>query len=286
MNQPSRESIFTEAAKRMRADFEDARQNIPHAGEKGSEGEAILRKFLNEHMPGRFQATTGFIIDKKDGISGQEDVIVYDHLNCPVYKTMERGRIIPNDNVAAVIEVKFKLDGAAMVDAFSKIHQAKGLAKSALTPGEEDSPLMGTTFGALFAFESVLKPETVVDQWHALLSETNPLHNSCSIIVVLDKGIFFTAAEVPGHGFNPAMFQGPGKWPVGTKLGIGYMELGQNALDSMLRLLLAHLTFFRHRVDHPGFKFGAATQTFWLQVGEVDRKQSIIYSLKPKEAEK
>jgi hypothetical protein len=26
-------------------------------------------------------------------------------------------------------------------------------------------------------------------------------------------------------------------------------------LDAMLRMLLSHLTFFRHRIDHPGFNF-------------------------------
>ena len=60
MNHPTRESIFRDAAKTMRAAFEDARNNVPQRGEAGGEGEEIVRRFLSQHLPKRFAVTNGF----------------------------------------------------------------------------------------------------------------------------------------------------------------------------------------------------------------------------------
>jgi hypothetical protein len=51
-------------------------------------------------------ARAGFIIHHQDRISKQTDVVVYDALNCPVYRTSDYAGIFPADNVAAVVEVK------------------------------------------------------------------------------------------------------------------------------------------------------------------------------------
>lgn len=252
---PTRDSIFRDAARRMRSEFEDARNNVPHRGEAGGEGEDIVRKFLNDHLPARFRATGGFIIDKADQISGHTDVIIYDAFNCPVYRTGERTMVIPNDNVASVVEVKFQLTTSLLDSALDKIHEAKNLTHTPHLEGHTPGELI-TAFGIIFAFECNLTFETVVQRWIAKLSEENPLNKSCSLIVILDKGIYFTGAQLPGRGAAPIDYQGDGAgFPVGTRIGIAFTEFRQGTLDAMVRLLLAHLTVFRHRVDHPGFNF-------------------------------
>jgi hypothetical protein len=75
------------------------------------------------------------------------------------------------------------------------------------------------------------------------------------MIVILDRGIFVTCLDVPGEGVGPVDLQGVVPSMSGTKAGIGYLELKDITLDHMMRILLPHLIFFRHRVDHPGFDF-------------------------------
>jgi hypothetical protein len=42
----------------------------------------------------------------------------------------------------------------------------------------------------------------------------------------------------------------------GAHLGYGIYELGDNALDAFLRMLLSRLMFFRAMVGHPGIDWG------------------------------
>jgi len=252
---PTRESIFRDAARRMRVDFEEVRNSVPHRGEAGGEGEKIIRDFLDSHLPGRFRTTSGFIIDGKDHVSSHFDIILYDHLNCPVYRTSERGSIIPNDNVASVFEVKFQLTTTLLRSAIKKIHEAKNLAKTPIDPNDHVFGEQVATYGVIFTFESELSYQTVIDLWHAELGEANPLHNSCNLIVMLDRGVFTTCIHVPGYQNGVVNFQGVSEAPVGTEVGLAYLECGERTLDAMLRILLVHLTPFRHRIDHPGFNF-------------------------------
>jgi hypothetical protein len=55
--------LISKAAKKLRADFEHIRETVSHSGEKGSETEDKVREFLNGHLPKRFHATKGFVID-------------------------------------------------------------------------------------------------------------------------------------------------------------------------------------------------------------------------------
>lgn len=238
----------------MRAAFDDARNNVPHRGEAGGEGEAILREFLSYHLPRRYGVTGGFIIDSRDVVSPQTDVIVYDAFNCPVYRTSERGMIIPSDNAAAVVEVKFTLTTSLFGEALSKIHDVKRLAKTRLT-SEDGYAAQYATFGAIFAFSSEAKPQALIDRWtREMRGQVRP-ELSCNAVVLLDRGLIVAASDIPSFGVRPAML-GPGLQIPGTRLGLTFMEHGENTLDAFLRFLLAHLTLFRHRVDHPGFDSG------------------------------
>jgi len=265
-----------DASRKMRADFEDARNNLPHKGQAGGKGEEILRSFLNEHLPGRFKATDGFIIDNKNQISGHMDVIIYDVFNCPIYRTSKHGMIIPNDNVASVFEVKFVLTSSLLVSALNKINEAKNLHKTPLTQYHPPAEFI-TTYGVIFAFESQLNFEKVFTYLRGNLTESNPLHNSCSMIVVLDNGIFITCIELPDSTRAACNFQNVSICPVGTKVGFAYFELGAHALDFMLRHLLLHLTFFRHRVDHPGFELGPFKNAHTIWIGAYVEKDTIAY---------
>jgi hypothetical protein len=97
---PTVAQLFNEAAKKLRAEFEFIRTTNPHPGEKGAEAEQVVQDFLNHHLPQRFRATSGIIIDKANGLSPQTDVIIYDALTSPVYRYSEKMLMLPLDTVA------------------------------------------------------------------------------------------------------------------------------------------------------------------------------------------
>ena len=96
----SRQSIFEKASAKLRQDFDEL-YSVPHSALKGSEAEKIIRNFLNNHLPKRFSAGAGFIIDPSDRISRQTDVVIYDAIHCPMYRASEDAAIFPSTNVAA-----------------------------------------------------------------------------------------------------------------------------------------------------------------------------------------
>jgi hypothetical protein len=279
VSRPTRKSIFKDVARRMRSEFEDARNNVPHRGEAGGEGEQIVRRFLNDHLPGRYEATNGFIIDDKEEISGHIDVIIYDKLNCPVYRTSERGMIIPNDNVAAVVEVKFSLSSSSLDSAFEKIKEVKVLKKRVC--GKSKGLEMSHTYGVIFAFECNLKCETIFDHWHRTINADNPISKACDMIVILDRGVLSKCINLPGKGVSSVDMESEPPAPVGTRYGLSCFECGEDSLDMMLGLLVPHLRVFSPQLRYPFFKFGELGPVPIRWVGVHTSEREIFYPAYP-----
>ncbi|MGH7280374.1 MAG: DUF6602 domain-containing protein [Polyangiaceae bacterium] len=253
----TRIEVFERAARKLRASFAEL-QNIPHRGEKGGQAEAIVRRFLNDHLPRRFAATGGFILDQGDHLSKQTDVIVYDAFNCPVYRADEdeEACIIPNDNVAAVVEVKSRLDSDRLTEANENIAAAKALAK---LRGSESGPEQWATLGCLFAFESALTLDTICAKYKELVSQAK-IGSQIDVILVLDRGLITWVGCAPGASKWSkigALADTGGAAGEGFHVGLAGTELGDRSLDAFLRIFVAHLTLFRHAVGHPGFDWSA-----------------------------
>lgn len=92
-----------------------------HRGEEGRHIEALVRDFLNKHLPSDIRAISGFILRPSTKIgeddlsrvatvvdehSRQLDIIVYDFAAFPVYERFEEFAIVPPEGVIAVISVK------------------------------------------------------------------------------------------------------------------------------------------------------------------------------------
>jgi len=74
-----------------------------------------------QHLPQRFRATSGILIDSENRRSRQTDVIVYDALSSPIYRASERLQILPAHTTAAIVEVKSELTPATLRDGYEKI---------------------------------------------------------------------------------------------------------------------------------------------------------------------
>lgn len=251
----TRFEIFAQASKRLRAEFE-ALSIVPHNALKGQEAERIVRDFLNGHLPKRFAAGAGFIVDPKDNVSRQTDVVIFDAFNCPVYRASDDAAIFPSNNVAAVVEVKSRLTKEEMADAWEKIETIKGLAKT--KPPEGPTAFQAQTMGLLFAFGTDLSLSTLSTHY-ADLFRSRGIGRHIDVIVILDRALISLVAQVPGvGGWNFAYLEGlGGPAGEGSHLAISVAEFEEYTLDGFFRLLLPHLMFFRSMVDHPGFNWSS-----------------------------
>ncbi len=249
--------LFNEAAKKLRAEFEFIRTN-PHSGEKGAEAENVVRDFLNHHLPQRFRATSGIIIDTANSLSPQTDVIVYDALVSPVYRYSEEMLMLPLDTVAAVIEVKSRLNKKEIEDGYKKIAACKRLKKTPVSGGDQQATgselKTVATYAVIFGFSSDTSLATLAQHAENLNSQYEPSAWP-DLIVLLDSGTLGYAGHFPGassmgHMMPPAHdeFAVP---PMSIHLML--REDGDFTLNRFFILLLAHLTFFPRRIGTPPF---------------------------------
>jgi hypothetical protein len=262
MVDPTIASLFRDAAKLLRARFEVIRSTNPHAGEKGAEVEEILKQFLNEHLPQRFRAGSGIVLDTDNALSRQQDVIVYDALSSPLYRYAPKTQIVPMDAVVSVIEVKSNLTGAELADGYAKVASCKRLKKRPMQAEElrtnRSGAFHGTT-GIVFAFGSTLALETIIE--HA--KELNDEYDSelwPEIIVVLDAGLITYAIQYPGApkfagslmsvAYPPKYGKGGPPWYVHLALHAD----GEYTLNRFFMMLLAQVNFYPYLSGVPPFE--------------------------------
>lgn len=251
--------LFSDAAKYMRAEFEFIRKSNPHPGEKGQEIENVLIEFLNIHLPKRFRAASGYLIDNDNNLSNQTDIIIYDAIASPVYRSSSKTQIVPADNVAIVIEVKTRLNKKELKDAFKNISSSKKLNKRPF--GEIDQTSTGSpvenvsTFGVIFGFDTDTKLETLADSMNELMSSYDS-NLWPDMLVILDKGVVDFAIQYPGENDFPGSLS----FPYGNDFVIPPMyihlavhEDNEFTFNRFFLKVLTHLNFFPHRPSTPQF---------------------------------
>jgi len=250
------QELISETGKHLRQEFEHIKNSNPHFAERGAEAEIILLDFLNQHLPKRFAAGSGLIVDHKNNISSQTDVIVYDAENCPVYRKGERVLILPCDNVASVIEVKSSLDKSQLEDASKKIASVKKLEKSPITnvdqPVTFSSLITTKTLGVVFAYESTTSLQTLAENLKEI-NQSVPSDHWIDLIVVLDKGVIGYTVQFLLDQTCPGWFGGtPTKdiadfSPPPLYVHLVKEDLDELTLNRFFVNLMAHLTFYRKR---------------------------------------
>jgi hypothetical protein len=243
--------LLTAAGRKLREDFQEIQDCNPHAGDRGEEAENILKKFLSERLPKRFGVESGIVIGQDGAISRQCDVIIYDALNSPVYRSGTKLQILPRDNVAAVVEVKSKLNKDELTDAAAKIASVKSIRPSPISgvdqPVTFSNLINSGTLGCVFAFDSYTTLQTLAVN----LSEINSASDSdqwIDLVIVLDKGLV-------GYAFQTLMAKDLMGWLGGPPtdefvIPPFYVHLvqascGEKTLNQFFLRLMAHLTFFR-----------------------------------------
>ena len=124
------DALLQSSGRRMQVDLEE--RLINHPGELGTAREEIIRKFLREYLPKRFEVATGFVFDFAGQVSNQMDVIIADSSLCPRFETAGGKLYFPCESVVAVGQVKSSITSEEELrNAMDNIASAKQLDRSA-----------------------------------------------------------------------------------------------------------------------------------------------------------
>ncbi|MFJ4334531.1 MULTISPECIES: DUF6602 domain-containing protein [unclassified Streptomyces] len=130
MSQDALAIILRSVAKRMRADFEQSKA-FSHNGEAGTSREVLVRNFLSSCLPAHVKAIhNAEIVASDGGVSRQCDVVVVNR-ETPPLTSLDGYRVIPNECVYGLVEVKTNLTRKDLLDSCEKIGNARRLSKTA-----------------------------------------------------------------------------------------------------------------------------------------------------------
>ena len=246
------DEVIASAGRQLRAEFAEIQKCNPHAAERGTEAEETLKEFLRQKLPRRFDVASGMAIGENDQISRQTDVIIYDAMNSPVYRTGSRVQILPRDNVAAVVEVKSKLNKEELRDTASKIADVKRIKATPLCGVDQPvtfSDIITTSvLGCVFAFDSYTSLETLSENLKEINSQQSDTSLWIDLVVVLDKGCI-------SYALQPIFQRDFIGWLAGSSgndfavpplyVHLVQSEFGDRTLNHFFVRLITHLTFFR-----------------------------------------
>jgi len=154
--------ILKSVADRLRVEFNQSKI-FEHRAEAGGAREALVNDFLARYLPGQVQAVhSAEIASAHRNVSPQMDIVFAD-LNAFSLLDMSDYRLLFNESVFGVMEIKTKLDKRELEDACEKIRTAKALPKTSFIKSSKSYWVKAygkrydykPTFGIIFAFDSV-----------------------------------------------------------------------------------------------------------------------------------
>lgn len=176
-------------AKKMESEYSDVTSAIEHMGTRGASREEILKKYLSELIPKRYEIGSGIITDIEGSQSKQQDLFLYDAFNSPIFLKRESSVVIPIESVYATIEVKSSLSKETLKQSIDNIRSVKRLKQTQLINRNLVPGYHNFVFGSIFAYTS----EVTMDTLHKNIIEycdSIPTAEWPSIICVFDEGLF------------------------------------------------------------------------------------------------
>lgn len=148
--------LLSSVAEQMWVAFQE--KLIPHAGERGTAREEVVRQFLAKHLSQRFAVSTGFVFDRHGDTSRQVDVIIYDPSVCPKFETVGGKGFFPCESVVCVGEVRSAITSKRELNnAFENIGSVKGLDRSGgYWQLDQKTDHLDQVFGFLFVIDRCL----------------------------------------------------------------------------------------------------------------------------------
>lgn len=122
--------IFRALAHHMQEEFQETLRYVDHPLEKGLARERLLIEYLRRFLPERYGIDSGFVVDSRDKISKQIDIVIYDKIIPPVFELPGNLKYFPCECVVAVGEVKSTItDRETFANALEKLKSVQVLDK-------------------------------------------------------------------------------------------------------------------------------------------------------------
>lgn len=187
-------TLIRSAGQRMRHDL--AERLVPHNGELGIGREEIIRRFLRDYLPKRFDVSSGFVFDCHGQISEQMDIIIANSLLSPRFEVAGGNRFYPVESVVGVGQVKSQMASEREFNsALENIQSVKTLDRSAggqafdVTFQEHINHLgnhLHQVFGFVFVTGNALAEHTIQSLLLNFVLE-QPAHTWPNIVFALDQ---------------------------------------------------------------------------------------------------
>ncbi|MFF9767455.1 DUF6602 domain-containing protein [Streptomyces sp. NPDC014636] len=215
--------ILSSVAKRMHADFEQS-QNFNHNGEAGTSRELLIQQFLSGYLPAHVEAVhNAEVIAANGDVSPQSDIILIDR-GTPPFTSLQGFRIIPNECVYGMIEVKTKLDASQLADACIKISRLRRMPKTAYRPISGVIPRTTKAYGT-----------------------THNYFPTSGMIVAFNS---LSLETIGNHLVNWCQSRNPSEWPDSVWVtGKGYLQWGDPRTGALFRSPTAGASLFQIDAD-------------------------------------
>ena len=115
---------------RLIGDLDAARAALTHPGALGDASEDAWLVLLKNHLPFRYQAEKGFVIDHTSDCSDAIDIVIFDRQYTPLVYNVAGQIFVPAEGVYAIIEVKQDLSAQHVQYAGEKTESVRRLART------------------------------------------------------------------------------------------------------------------------------------------------------------
>lgn len=129
---PTLSRLFHALQDMLKLELGIAREAFDHPSLKGDISEEKWIAMLSKHLPSRYQVNKAFVIDSKDRVSQQQDVVIHDRQYSPFVVNYSSGLYVPAESVYAVLEVKPTINADYVRYAGEKVASVRGLHRTSL----------------------------------------------------------------------------------------------------------------------------------------------------------
>lgn len=174
-----------------------------HEGSKGQRVEQVVRNFLLEFLPGRYDYGSGMVVDSSGSEldrSKQKDILVVDKFFNPRLFLDEEPTVYPIEIVYCGIEVKTSIDAKGLRGAVENIASLKRLRPvGGVVPKFAGDQFVlvetGPPLGFIFAFETTIRSsEALLKNYADAVAHIEPEARP-NLVCILNRGLLGISAD-------------------------------------------------------------------------------------------
>ena len=234
--------------KKLVISLEEIRASYSHRGDRGSVAETIVRDLLREYLPPQNRIGQGEIIDTKESISTQLDIVITNEYH-PYLNDLKDPGLFIIEGVACAGEVKTNLnsnDLTTLIQSCIKYKQLEPVIPKGTTSYGNKSDLKRFVNHRpyfIFAYQSQITIETIAEKLNRYYAENNtPIVQQIDAVFSLDRGAIINFADGQG-GIKLST-------PTGAQDGMGLI-VTKTGKEGVLLELMFWLSVVIHRYSLP-----------------------------------